>query len=135
MYHQPYNQKLSPLWWTKKVTYFVYFLREFTGIVIAAYVFYVLFLTLLIKLTPAESAQNSYYFDSFFNFGSFAIVSWIALAFALFHMLTWLYVSAKIAPRKIGGIKILKVPVLVKFGGLLAVWLLISNLLLSYFYV
>lgn len=117
------------------MTYFIYFLREFSGVVIAAYVFYVLFLMTLIKLTPAEPAENSYYIESFFSFRSFETVSWVVLAFALFHMLTWLYVSAKIAPRRIGGVNLSRVSVLVKFGGLFLAWLIVSYLLLTYFYV
>lgn len=110
---------LARWWWTKKLTYFVYFVREFTGVVIATYIFYLLYL--YAKYDPG-------YFKELHLFRPF---TWIALIFALIHTVTWLYVTARIVPVRVGRVQI---PQLILFIMLMGVWCGISMLLLLYFY-
>lgn len=77
---------MSPFWWLQNIRYFLYFLREFTGPVIAFYTIYFLI---------------GWLFDPALTFvatKSFRLISWITLVFAIIHTLTWFLVTAKISP-------------------------------------
>jgi fumarate reductase subunit C len=79
-----YKQPLSSFWWFANIRYFVYFLRELTGPVIAFYVIYFLV---------------SWLFDVTLNFVGtelFNILTWITLVFAIIHTVTWLFVTGKL---------------------------------------
>lgn len=112
-----YEQKTSPFWWTGNIRYIVYFLREFTGVLIAIYTIF--FLTKSI-------------FDptlAFVNTLSFHIVSWIGLAGAIFHAITWFWVTVKISP-----IPLKKSAQVFFFLLLLTLWGILSYSLLHQFY-
>lgn len=93
----------------------MYFLREFSGVVIAFYLLYLLWMML-----QEDDRQIS------------TIFSLIALIFAIFHALTWFYVTSKIVSFGVLGRYF---PVLVKFGGLLLIWGVVSYLIFTFFYV
>ena len=78
------QSKLSPFWWTRNSRYFIYFLRELSGPVLALYA--VIFIIWWI-FDPAMIFT--------FN-GAFQVLSWVALVFALIHALTWFWVTSKI---------------------------------------
>lgn len=103
--------------WTQNRRYFLYFLRELTGPLIAGYIIYFLLNT---------------FFDqglAFTQTGTFRVVSWIGFAAAVFHTITWFWVTIKIMPftlkkyRQIG-----------LFISLLIIGIALSFFLLNFFY-
>jgi fumarate reductase subunit C len=113
-----YEQKLSHFWWTGNIRYLIYFLREFTGVLIALYTIFFLAQAIF---DPTLSFVKEY---------SFRIVSWIGLAAAIFHTITWFWVTVKISPIP------LKKPLQVFFFLILIIlWLTFSYFLLHFFYV
>lgn len=83
-----YNEKQSSFWWLRNEKSFIYFMRELTGVAIAAYMLYFLVrvyfkgLNWLLANRPED----------------FIIMSWIGLVAALFHTLTWMWVTITISP-------------------------------------
>lgn len=109
--------KISRTWWTKNPRYTIYFLRELTGVVIALYVMYFLIYELFYEYrTFSQNAVSQ-------------IVSWISLAAAVFHTITWFWVTVKISP-----VQLKKHIQIATFIGLLAVWIAASYFLLQFFY-
>lgn len=111
-------QKTSSFWWTRNPRTLVYFFRELTGVFIALYT--MVFLCLA-------------FFDSTLSFvheTAFSFISFIGLVAAIFHAITWFWVTITISPvtlpfpDKIGG-----------FISLIAVWIVVSHLLLRFLYV
>ena len=117
-----YTQKTSSFWWTRNPATVIYFLRELTGTFIALYVIYFLSLSFYAAMTKMP--------PTFLNSISFHVVSWTGLVAAIFHTLTWLWVTIKIAPVT------LKKPVAVAaFIILLGIWIGLSYFLLKFLYV
>jgi fumarate reductase subunit C len=112
------EQRQSPLWWTRNLSSTVYFLRELTGVLIAAWTIY--FLTAAI-FDPTVS---------FFTETTFRIASAVGLTAAIFHTITWFWVTVKISPLPLS-----KKLSLAAFLGLIAAWFVISYALLNFFYV
>lgn len=114
---KPLAQKLSHFWWTSNIRYFIYFLREFTGVLIAFYT--VFFLGKAIFDPGLVFVQTL----------GFQVISWIGLSAAIFHSVTWFWVTVKISPLP------LKKPLQIfLFIALLILWLLISYALLHFLY-
>lgn len=106
---------MSPFWWLTSIRYFIYFIRELTGPVIA---FYTAYFMIRWYFNPALS---------FINTPSFKTISWIGLMASIIHSLTWFWVTAKISP------------VSQKFRWIIAVfliffWVGLSAFLLNTFY-
>lgn len=111
------EQKQSSFWWTRNSASIVYFLRELTGVFIAGWTIY--FLTSAI-------------FDptlTFLKTATFRIASMIGLIAAIFHTITWFWVTVKIFP-----IPLTKNLQIISFAILIAVWLGISYTLFIFFY-
>lgn len=111
-----YSHPQSPLWFTRNIRYFVYFVRELTGVFIAFYVIYFLILALR---HPAD-------WNDFLPSPAFRILSGITLAAAIFHTVTWLFVSVKIAPLPQN-----KAVRIAAFIFLICVWLVLSFILIQ----
>lgn len=73
------EQKQSPLWWTQNIRYFIYFIRELSGVIIAFAVMYFIFLPL-----------RKYAIDT--------IVYPIWFYASVIHSLTWFWAMTKLAP-------------------------------------
>ena len=109
-------QKQSKFWWTQNIRYFIYFVRESTGIFIAFYVIYFLVSALL----------HSTDWNDFLPTKSFRIVSVIGLTAAVFHTITWLAVTVRISP-----IPLKKIASIAAFFALIAIWFVISLVLIN----
>lgn len=95
----------------------IYFLRELTGVVIAGWTIY--FLTLAI-------------FDptlAFISTQTFRVASAAALLAAIFHTITWFWVTVQLAP-----IPLKKSTQIIIFLGLIAIWIAVSYFLFNFFY-
>lgn len=83
------TQRPSAFWWTRNIATVIYFMRELTGVFIAAYLIYFLGITEFTKLTLAQLQITLH----------FKIMSVIGFAAACVHTITWLWVSTKVTPR------------------------------------
>src|SRR3989338_9616715 len=80
------TQRTSSFWWTRNFRTVIYFLRELTGTFIALYC-----MAFLIAALQDHTL-------AFVHTTCFAIASWIGLAAAVFHTVTWLSVMVTISP-------------------------------------
>lgn len=114
--------KQSPFWWTRNAASTIYFLRELTGVVIALYV--IVFVTSAWWMIAANGMPLPG-ID-----GIFTILLPLTLIAAIFHALTWFWVTLKLFPMPLP-------PQLQLLGflGLMAVWLAVSYFLLNFFYI
>lgn len=111
------RQKLSSFWWTSNMRYLLYFLREFTGVIIA---FYAIFFLAKAMFDPSLGFVRSL---------GFQVISWIGLIAAIFHSVTWFWVTVKISPIP------LKKPLQIfLFIILIIFWLALSYFFLNFFY-
>lgn len=78
--------KPKPTWWAQDGTGWLYFLREFTGVLIALYM-----VTFIVAWWQEPGGQ---FVGEFW----FKVVSEVGLAGAVFHSLTWFAVSLKVTP-------------------------------------
>ncbi len=81
-----YNQKQSPLWFMRNHRTMLYFLRELTGVVIAAYFVYF---------------SYSWWNDAALQFvhsEPFYTLSFITFGASLIHTVTWLWVTTQVTP-------------------------------------
>ncbi|MBP9717758.1 hypothetical protein KBD59_00470 [Candidatus Gracilibacteria bacterium] len=115
-----YEQKQSALWWTRNPKTIIYFLREFTGVVIAAYAIY--FVIFALKFTLNDEIFL------FLRSSHFYIASIVTLIASLIHTVTWLWVTAQVTPFQLPK----KIQILL-FIGLMLTFLCVSALII-YFY-
>ena len=95
---KPYVRPMPATWWLKRTPYLLFMLRELTSVFIAAYV--VLFLVMIRRLSEGQAA-----YESFLNgLRSPLAISFhvVALAFALFHTITWFHLTPKAMAVRIG---------------------------------
>lgn len=113
-----YHPTLPNFWFLQNRRYALYMLRELTGVIIAAYFLYSLFII----------------------GGPNRLFTQITLAASVFHTLTWLWVSIKISLTETQNFitRFLKIPqillALAAYILLISLWFVISLLLLNYFY-
>jgi fumarate reductase subunit C len=90
-------QKQERFWWTKKSSYILYFIREFSGILIAAYVLTSIIIEAGIGLAPGGS-DFAHSAVSFKLSITFLIIQYAGLTGALIHSITWLIIMPTISP-------------------------------------
>ncbi len=115
------EHSLSRLWWTKNIRYFVYFVREFSGVVIALYTLYLLYMMAtrdVVSITGTASTIASIELN-FINSRLFHALTGIALMASLFHSISWFYVMAKLTPVRMGGFV---VPQFLTFALIMLIW-------------
>ncbi len=88
----PYRRSISPMWWLRNRAYFLFMVREWTSVFIAAYL--VLFLLLLRKLAIGREAYEAYL--QFLATPGMLLFHVLALGFALFHAVTWFAILPKV---------------------------------------
>jgi fumarate reductase subunit C len=93
-----YYPKMANTWWLRRMSYFLFMLRELSSVFIA--LFLMIYLAHIYQLTKGPFA--------YIAFGrKFQSPGWIAfhavvLVFALYHTYTWFASSAVVLPIKIG---------------------------------
>jgi fumarate reductase subunit C len=80
-----YRQPVSRLWWTKKWTYFLFMMREFTCVFVA---WSVVFLTMLVYAIGRGEASYRQFLD-WASAPVVVVVNVVALAFLALHTVTW----------------------------------------------
>lgn len=119
-----FHPRMPANWWLRKRTYFLFIVREFTSVFIAAYL--IVFLVQLYQLGNGPGAYQAF-------MGQFASPGWIgfhavALAFAIYHSLTWFYTTSIVIPLRIGA---MVAPRYVFTLLNVAVWLAVSAAILA----
>jgi len=95
---KPYVRPMPATWWLKRTPYVLFMLRELTSVFVAAYV--VIFLVMIRRLSEGQAAYEAFLASLKSPLAiSFHIV---ALAFALFHTITWFHLTPKAMAVRIG---------------------------------
>jgi len=95
---KPYIRPVPLTWWLKRTPYFLFMVREFTSVFVAAYV--VIFLVMIRRLNEGQAAYEAFLASLQSPLAiTFHIV---ALAFALFHTITWFHLTPKAMAVRIG---------------------------------
>ena len=95
---KPYVRPMPATWWLKRSPYLLFMLREFSSVFVAAYV--VIFLVMIRRLNEGQAAYEAFLASLKSPLAiSFHIV---ALAFAVFHTVTWFHLTPKAMAVRIG---------------------------------
>ena len=90
------RRRITPGWWTANRRYTQYMLREWTSLFVALYS-----LLFIYGLSLWATGSRNAFLDFLRNPAMIGF-SFLALAFTIYHALTWFYLLGAIAPVKIG---------------------------------
>ena len=121
-----YYPKMPVTWWLKKPRYFLFMMRELSSVFIA--LFLVVFLVQLYQLTRGPEAYVS--FAQKLSSPGWVIFHLIALAFAIYHSITWFQSTAVVLPVRLGDREIPRTLVTAFHIG---IWIALSLVLLILF--
>ena len=96
--YETYKPKLSPTWWLKSRSYFLFMMRELSSVFIAAFV--LLFLYQLFAL--AKGPESYAACRSALTTPGFVVFYVVAFVFALYHTITWLGVMGRVQVVRMG---------------------------------
>jgi len=95
---KPYIRPMPATWWLKRSPYLLFMIRELTSVFVAAYV--VIFLMMIRSLNEGQAAYEACLAELESPLAiSFHVV---ALAFAVFHTVTWFHLTPKAMAVRIG---------------------------------
>jgi fumarate reductase subunit C len=119
--HHPkwFRRRVSVFWWLQKRSYTVFVLRELTSVFVA------LFAVLTLWQIRSVSAGEEAHARLMTRLGTpgFVVLHVVALAFLLFHSITWFNLAPKAMAVRIRG---KRVPDLVVAGSNYVAWLVLS---------
>ena len=95
---KPYIRPMPALWFLKRSPYFLFMLRELTSVFVAGYV--VIFLVMIRRINEGQAAYES--FMASMKSPLAIMFHVVALAFALFHTITWFHLTPKAMAVRIG---------------------------------
>jgi fumarate reductase subunit C len=95
---KPYVRPMPATWWLKRSPYLLFMIRELTSVFVAAYV--VIFLLMIRSLNEGQAAYEA----CLASLKSPLAISFhaVALAFAVFHTVTWFHLTPKAMAVRIG---------------------------------
>lgn len=86
----------SALWWIKNKRYFLYFLREISGVIAGLYVFFIaIFIPFSGYLFKFPYSAPSPIFEKIFQYSTPVV-----FVFTLIHSISWLLIMEKLAPQR-----------------------------------
>lgn len=118
------HQQPGHFWWTRNPRYIIYFLREFSGVLIAIYILTLLTLYAILFYKSTFIGMTNHPLYGVAQSLHAALNGWIGyvgLAGALIHTLTWLYVMPQLLPIKLSALQQKTAYIL-----LIAAWLSLS---------
>jgi len=121
-----YYPKLSTSWWLSHPRYFAFMLRELSSVFIA--IFLVVFLVEIYRVSQGPEAYAA--FLATLRSPGWIIFHAVALAFALYHSVTWLKLTGVVQVVRLG--EHLVPPKLVAAGAF-AAWGVVSLVILLFF--
>ena len=95
---KPYIRPMPATWWLKRTPYLFFMVREFTSVFVAAYV--VIFLMMIRRLNEGQAAYEAFLASLKSPLAIFFHI--VALAFALFHTITWFHLTPTAMAVRIG---------------------------------
>jgi fumarate reductase subunit C len=99
-----YRQPVSRLWWTKKWTYLLFMMREFTCVFVA---WSVVFLLMLVYAVGRGEASYRQFLD-WASSPVVVVVNVVALAFLVLHTVTWFALTPQAAVVRAGGRQVVR---------------------------
>jgi len=93
-----YYPKMPATWWLRKPSYFLFMLRELSSVFIA--IFLIVFLIQIYQLTRGPEAYVA--FAQGLSSSGWVIFHLVALAFAIYHSITWFQSTAVVLPLRLG---------------------------------
>lgn len=121
-----YYPKISPTWWLRHPAYFRFMLRELSSVFIA--VFLVVFLVELRQLARGPQAYAA--FLATLRSPGWIVFHVVALAFAIYHSVTWLKLTGVVQVVRVGEHP---VPAKLVAAGAFAAWGVVSLVILFFF--
>jgi fumarate reductase subunit C len=118
-----YRQRVSPFWWLSRLSYLAFVVRELTSVFV---VWFVVYLLLLVRAVGAGAAEYERFLD-------WAARPWMiglntaALAFTIYHTVTWFAVTPQAMVLKLRGHR---VPGRALAGTLYLAWFAVSAVIL-----
>ena len=122
-----YYPKLSTTWWLKNPRYFLFMIRELTSVFIA--IFLVVLLAELYQLSRGPEAYAA--FVERLRAPGWLVFHVVALAFALYHSVTWFNLTGVVQVVRIGE---RQMPPILIVGGAFAAWGVVSLVILFFFF-
>lgn len=121
-----YQRPIPNTWWLKNRKYFLFMMRELSGLFIAAFV-----LLYLYGLSLLSKGQEVYgQFQESLRSGGFILFFVVALIFAIYHSWTWFGVMGKVQVVRLGD---QKVPERLITATALAGWFVVSVIVFFFF--
>ena len=93
-----YYPRMPATWWLRKPSYFLFMLRELSSVFIA--IFLIVFLIQIYQLTRGPEAYVA--FSQKLSSPGWVIFHIVALAFAIYHSITWFQSTAVVLPIRLG---------------------------------
>ncbi|MBI4609399.1 MAG: fumarate reductase subunit C [Candidatus Rokubacteria bacterium] len=121
-----YYPKLPATWWLRHPRYFAFMMRELSVVFIA--IFLVVFLVEIRQL--ARGAQTYVAFVEMLASPGWIVFHVVALAFALYHSVTWLKLTGVVQVVRLGE---RQVPSKLVAAGAFVVWGVVSLVILAFF--
>lgn len=121
-----YYPKMSTTWWLRHPRYFAFMLRELSSVFIA--IFLVILLVQLYRL-PQGPETYAAFLETLRSPG-WIVFHLVALAFALYHSITWLKLTGVIQVVRLGEHQ---VPSKLVAAGAFAAWGVVSLVILLFF--
>jgi len=121
-----YYPKLPPTWWLRRPAYFRFMLRELSSVFIA--IFLVVLLVQLHQLARGPEAYAA--FLETLRSPGWIVFHVVALAFALYHSVTWLNLTGVVQVVRLGE---RRVPPKLVAAGAFAAWGIVSLVILLFF--
>lgn len=116
---KPYVREYPKTWWLNRRPYFLFMMREFTAVFVAAYCVFLIYF--VYKLSQGPEAY--YGVTELLKSPLSIILHIIALVFAIYHSVTWFNLTPKVFILRFGEEQ---VPSFVISGANLIAWIVIS---------
>lgn len=120
---RPYRRPLARTWWLQRASYFLFLLRELTSVFVAGYCVFLLYALHRLGQGPTAYAALLAQLRS----PASVALHLVALAFVLYHALTWFNLTPKILVVRLGEEQL---PPRWIAGAAYAGWIALSALLL-----
>ena len=121
-----YTRPMPTNWWMRNRKYFLFMMRELSGVFIAAFV-----LLDLYSLSLLSKGQDVYgAFQESLRSGGFILFFLVALVFAIYHSYTWFTIMGKVQVVRVGD---KKVPERAISAAAIAGWIVVSVVVFFFF--
>ncbi len=97
-----YTPPMPTNWWMRNRKYFLFMMRELSGLFIALFV--LVYLYSLSLLSKGQAAYGA--FQESLRSGGFTLFFLVALVFAIYHSYTWFSILGKVQVVRVGGKKV-----------------------------